>query len=93
MARVRLAGPGEGPAVESLAAAALGMDTGVDAPGSFAAAIDQIGGRLPLSHGSGCALVACADNAPDEVIGLAYVCPPIQLIDAYVDMVPACSSG
>ncbi|MFD8563116.1 GNAT family N-acetyltransferase [Streptosporangium canum] len=74
--------------MEALARVALGADAGLPAgPGTFAAAIDRHGGRLALPYGTGCALVAedgeAAEGAP---IGLAYTCPPVQLIDAYAEL-------
>ncbi|MFI6883845.1 GNAT family N-acetyltransferase [Streptosporangium canum] len=91
MAVIRLARPGDGPAAEALARAALGADAGLPAgPGAFAAAIDRHGGRLPLPHGTGCALVAAATEAAEAAegapIGLAYTCPPVRLIDAYAEL-------
>ncbi|MGV9779742.1 N-acetyltransferase family protein, partial [Streptosporangium sp. NPDC003464] len=73
------------PAVEALARVALGADAATPVgPGAFAAAIDRHGGRLSLPHGTGCALVAeAAEGAP---IGLAYICAPVRLIDAYAEL-------
>ncbi|MET8336006.1 GNAT family N-acetyltransferase [Streptosporangium canum] len=87
-AMIRLARPGDGPGVEALAHIALGANAAMPTgPGAFAAAIDQHGGRLTLPHGTGCALVAehgeAAEGAP---IGLAYTCPPVQLIDQYAEL-------
>ncbi|MFI6883832.1 hypothetical protein [Streptosporangium canum] len=87
-AMIRLARPGDGPGVEALARIALGADAEMPAgPGTFATAIDRHGGRLTLPHGTGCALVAAATEAAEGApIGLAYACPPIQLIDQHLEL-------
>ncbi|WP_031172560.1 GNAT family N-acetyltransferase [Streptosporangium roseum] len=87
-AMIRLARPGDRPGVEALARVALGADAEMPAgPGAFATVIDRHGGRLALPHGTGYALVAedgeAAEGAP---IGLAYTCPPVQLIDQYAEL-------
>ncbi|WP_433358910.1 GNAT family N-acetyltransferase [Streptosporangium sp. CA-115845] len=85
---IRVARPGDGLGAEALAKIALGMNNDtLTEPGPFAAGIDEHGGLVPLPYGSGCALVAC--DGDDALIGLAYTCPPVLLIEAYAELGPA----
>jgi GNAT superfamily N-acetyltransferase len=89
MDRIRLARRGDGRAVESLAALALGGDVAetalAPALGSLAAAIDGGGGLIWLRHGQGLVFVACPAADSGHVLGMLYTCPPIRFIDDCAD--------
>lgn len=80
--RIRLARKGDGAEIARLAKVAVGGYQGGADPEAFGRGIDREGGMPAVPHGQAFAFVAVED---DEVVGLAYATPPVQMLQDYAE--------
>ncbi|MFE6739840.1 GNAT family N-acetyltransferase [Streptomyces tubercidicus] len=80
--RIRLARKGDGAAIARLAELAIGDYQGGADPEGLGRVIDREGGRPVVPFGQALAFVAVEG---EEVVGLAYVAPPVQLLKDFAE--------